>query len=60
MADKSSVFFFYECTARWPYFTVPSRRRGASQMASPEINKTGVVAKARILLEQMLRCLTTQ
>ena len=39
--------------------TLPSGRRGASQMTPAEINKTCAIAKVRILVEQVIRQLKT-
>ena len=58
MADKG-FNLFDEHTAINIHFIVPPGRRDASQITSSEINKTSAIAKARSLVEQVIRRIKT-
>ena len=58
MTDKR-FNLFNECTAPLLHFTVLLGRRGASQMTPAGINKTGAIAKVRILVEKIICRLAT-
>ena len=58
MTDKR-FNLFDEFTAPLLHFTVPLGRKGASQMTPAGINKTGAIAKVRILVEKIICRLAT-
>ena len=55
MADKGFNIFEEECAARHINLIVPPGRRGQSQMASQQVNKTSYIAKMRIIVDQVIR-----
>ncbi|XP_066915155.1 uncharacterized protein [Clytia hemisphaerica] len=58
MADKG-FNIEQECAYKSIYLIVPPGRRGTSQMTEAQLKKTSKIAKARILVEQVIRRVKT-